>query len=151
MLYCNNESKVRELKKRASLEETTARELREMLSTVADEFVRPEAPTEVNVKGSTRNHVLVAIQAALEAGKGKTGGNIGEARRERVLALTATVALVDLAREIHALIFDGLWPRFLVSSEFTLLMNTEVCVCLCLWMCLVDITLLYYNSSTGTR
>lgn len=110
-------------------EGTTSGELREKLRSVAAEFVSPGCATEVNVKGDTRDNVLCSIQAALEAG-GKTGRGSGRGGGESpwawVLAVAATEALVDLARELQPVIFDGLWPRFLSSDEFALMMNTQV-------------------------
>lgn len=84
----------------------------------------------MNVTGSSREDVLRSIQAALEAAG--SGLSLGGGRRENpwawVLAVAATEALVELARELHTVIFDGLWPRFLTSDEFNVMMNTEVCV-----------------------
>lgn len=118
---------VRDLDRLSTAEGTTTRELRDKLRTVADDFVRPESATEVNVKGSTRKDVLNSIEEALEAGKQGGGVEPGGDEWARVLAIAATEALVNLAREVHSLIFDGIWPRFLLSREFTLMMTTEVC------------------------
>lgn len=73
---------------------------------------------------------MCAIQAALEAAgsDGSQGRGGGESPWAWVLAVEATEALVELARELHTVIFDGLWPRFLTSDEFTVMMNTEVSV-----------------------
>lgn len=107
---------------------TTASELREKLYSVATEFVLPGSATEVNVRGSAREDVLYAIQAALDAG----GGGGGRPGRDRdgpwawTMAISATEALVDLASEVHTMIFDGMWPRFLISEEFAVMMNTPV-------------------------
>lgn len=124
-------AKVREVDKLSTAEGTTTSELREKLRHVADEFVSPESATEVNVDGSSREGVLCSIKAALEAaGSGSSqGGGGGESPWAWVLAVEATEALVELARELHTVIFDGLWPRFLTSDEFTVMMNTEVCAC----------------------
>lgn len=135
---------VRELDELAADESTTSAELRERISHVAENFVRPESASEVNVKGSSRDEVLCTIQAAIEAGKARGGGDSavvgeaagnGEAKEDdagaesplaRVLAVAATESLVSLSHEVHLLILDGLWPRFLISNEFALMMNHEV-------------------------
>ncbi|CAM9346483.1 unnamed protein product, partial [Laminaria digitata] len=134
---------VRELDLLSRDDNATAGELREKLRHVADAFVRPESATEVNVKGSTREYVLDCIQAALETGNPKeagngnngngnygngvtgAGGGDGESPWAWLLAAEATEALVGLAREVHPVIFNGIWPRFLVSEEFALMMNAQ--------------------------
>ena len=138
------ETQVRELDQLSRDDDATAGELREKLRHVADTFVRPESATEVNVKGSTREYVLDCIQAALEVGgaqKAGTGngigsgsgggsgggrGGAGESPWAWVLAVEATEALVGLAREVHPVIFNGIWPRFLQSEEFAVMMNAQV-------------------------
>eukprot|EP00904_Undaria_pinnatifida_P003790 jgi/Undpi1/13411/HiC_scaffold_8.g03070.m1 len=139
---------VRELDQLSRDDDATAAELREKLGQMADAFVRPESATEVNVKGSTREDVLDCIQAALDAGAKGTGnsngcssrcgitGNGNNACGSRcegggespwawVLAVEATEALVGLAREVHPVIFNGIWPRFLLSEEFAVMMNAQ--------------------------
>lgn len=116
----------------STAEGTTTSELREKLRHVAAEFVSPESAAEVNVDGSSREDALCSIHAALEAAS--TSSNLPESPWAWVLAVEATEALVELARELHTVIFDGLWPRFLTSEEFTVMMNTEVrAVCVCVW------------------
>ncbi|CAN0008980.1 unnamed protein product, partial [Scytosiphon promiscuus] len=131
---------VRELEQLCSKESTTTNELCQKLRSVAAEFVSPDSATEVNVKGSTREDVLCSIQAALDAagatfcdddddddsdcGQGGWGGG-RESPWARVLAVAATEALVGLARQVHTVIFDGIWPRFLASDEFAVLMKRE--------------------------
>ncbi|CBN78214.1 hypothetical protein Esi_0103_0078 [Ectocarpus siliculosus] len=134
---------VREVNQLLEMEETTAGDLREKLRQVAVAFVNPNSATEVNVKGSTRASALCAIGAALEAaghdgccccGGGGGGGGRGSAGKESccpgtscawALAEEAIEALARLAEEVHSVIFDGLWPRFLVSEEFHAMMNIE--------------------------
>ncbi|CAM9187510.1 unnamed protein product [Ectocarpus sp. 13 AM-2016] len=132
---------VREVNQLLEMEETTAGDLREKLRQVAAAFVNPNSATEVNVKGSTRASALCAIGAALEAAGhdgcccccGGGGGGRGNAGEEGccptscawALAEEAIEALARLAEEVHSVIFDGLWPRFLVSEEFHAMMNTE--------------------------
>lgn len=136
---------VRELEQLSAAEGTTTSELCEKLRSVAAEFVSPDSATEVNVKGSSRQDVLCSIQAALEAadynyggddndgygGGGGGGGRNGESPWARVLTIAATEALVGLARQVHTVIFDGIWPRFLGSDEFAVLMKREVRACVC--------------------
>ncbi|CAM9394905.1 unnamed protein product [Ectocarpus sp. 6 AP-2014] len=133
---------VREVNQLLQMEETTAGDLREKLRQVAVAFVNPDSATEVNVKGSTRASALCAIGAALEAaghdgcggGGGGGGGGRGSAGKESccpgtscawALAEEAIEALARLAEEVHSVIFDGLWPRFLVSEEFHAMMDIE--------------------------
>lgn len=126
------------------MEETTAGDLREKLREVAAAFVNPNSATEVNVKGSTRASALCAIGAALEAAGHDGcccccgGGGRGNAGEEGccpgtscawALAEEAIEALARMAEEVYSVIFDGLWPRFLVSEESDAMMNTEVCTC----------------------
>lgn len=126
---------MRELDELSLAKGTTASELREKLRRVAWEFVTPGSVTEVNVRGSARQDVLCSIQAALDAAA-DVGGRRSREREEEgedgdgpwawALAIAATEALVGLAREVHTMIFDGMWPRFLISDEFTVMMNTPV-------------------------
>ncbi|CAM9308172.1 unnamed protein product [Ectocarpus sp. 12 AP-2014] len=130
---------VREVNQLLEMEETTAGDLREKLRQVAAAFVNPNSATEVNVKGSTRASALCAIGAALDAAGHDGcccccgGGGRGNAGEEGccltscawALAEEAIEALARLAEEVHSVIFDGLWPRFLVSEEFHAMMNTE--------------------------
>ncbi|CAM9559230.1 unnamed protein product, partial [Ectocarpus sp. 12 AP-2014] len=129
---------VRDVNQLLEMEETTAGDLREKLRQVAAAFVNPNSATEVNVKGSTRASALGAIGAALEAAGHDGccccgGGGRGNAGEEGccptscawALAEEAIEALARLAEEVHSVIFDGLWPRFLVSEEFRAMMNTE--------------------------
>ncbi|CAN0488044.1 unnamed protein product, partial [Hapterophycus canaliculatus] len=124
---------VRDLEKLLAAEGTSTSELCEKLRSVATEFVSPDSATEVNVKGSTREDVLCSIQAAVEAagvncrdgGDGSRGGGGVEHPWARLLAIAAAEALVGLARQVHTVIFDGIWPRFLVSDEFAVLIKRE--------------------------
>lgn len=142
-------TKVREVNQLSHAEGTTASDLRAKLRSVAEEFVVPGSATEVNVRGSARQDVLCSIQAALDAASGSSSSGDEGGRRSRgrgdspwawALAISATEALVGLASEVHTMIFDGMWPRFLISDEFTVMMSTTVrmylqqhCVCTCMY------------------
>lgn len=106
---------------------TTAKQLRVKLENIATTFLVAESESEVNVQGCSRVEVLCAIKAAIEASRNHPVAVSGEGPWSWVLATAATKALIHLTQEIYPLIFDGLWPRFLVSDEFKEMINTKVC------------------------
>lgn len=105
---------------------------RRRLSRIANNFLRPGCATEINVKGCSRGAALEAIALA-EKGCGSPSGCCEPGKDgvdcEKMMEyiLLATEALVDAAREVHVLILHDLWPRFLASPEFSILMLTKVC------------------------
>lgn len=120
-------NQVRELERLSWTEGITAKQLRGKLENIATTFLAAESESEVNVQGCSRVEVLCAIQTAIEASRNHPVGVSGEGPWSWVLATAATKALVHLTQEIYPLIFDGLWPRFLVSEEFKDMINTKVC------------------------
>lgn len=123
---------VREMEKSCVAEGESRGALQQRLTVIANNFLRPGCAAEVNVKGCTRRAALDAILLA-EQGCGDPcvcAGVTGEDRvaceREKDIILAATAALVDVAREVHLVILHDLWPRFLASPEFAILMLTKV-------------------------
>lgn len=119
------------------------------MKSIADEFVAPGCPTEVNVKGESRTAALDAIASAMaamdtevdsdsacrrKASKRGDAEGRGEVRTDRAAqesaesTMAAAIdALGELSGEVITVVIHDIWPRFRSSPEFEQLMETEVC------------------------
>lgn len=114
------------------------------LKSIAEKFVVPGCPTEVNVKGESRTAALDAIALAMgamdietdsdtagrrQASRDGGGEDREEARTHRAAQNMAAAidALGELSGEVITVVIHDIWPRFRSSPEFEQLMETEVC------------------------